>query len=84
MERLALFCPCWVGEIMATYHGIVEVRCLSCDRSTREVWEMEALNDLDALCECGARFRLWVNEDGTRCVTLEGDNQDVQRLEYKG
>jgi hypothetical protein len=68
----------------ATYHGIIEVRCLSCDRSTREVWEMEALNDLDALCECGARFRLWVNEDGTRSVTLEGDDQEVQRLEYKG
>jgi len=68
----------------ATYHGIVEVRCLSCDRSTREVWEMEALNDLDALCECGARFRLWVNVDGTRSVTLEGEGQDVQRLAFEG
>ena len=68
----------------ATYHGIVEVRCLSCDRSTREVWEMEMLNDQDALCVCGARFRLWVNEDGSRCVTLEGEDQEVQRLDFKG
>jgi hypothetical protein len=68
----------------ATYHGIVEVRCLSCDRVTRDDSEMMLFNDLDALCECGARFRLWVNEDGTRSVTLEGDDQEVQRLEYKG
>lgn len=72
-------------NIMATYHGIVEVRCLSCDRVTRDDSEMMLLNDLDDLCECGARFRLWVQEDGTRCVTLEqGDDQDVERLEYKG
>ena len=70
---------------MATYHGIIEVKCLSCERSTRDDSEMTILNDLDCMCECGARFRLWINEDGTRCVTLEtGDDQDVQRLDFKG
>ena len=69
----------------ATYHGIVEVRCLSCDRVTRDESEMTILNDLDPMCECGARFRLWVNEDGTRSVTYEsGDNQDVERIDFKG
>jgi len=51
---------------------------------TRDDSEMMLLNDLDDLCVCGARFRLWVNEDGTRCVTLEGDDQEVERLDFKG
>jgi len=74
-----------VQLIMATYHGIIEVRCLACDFVTKDDSTMEWLNDACLPCgECGKQFFLWVNKDGSRCVTLEGEDQEVQRLEYKG
>ena len=66
---------------MATYHGIVEVRCLACDFVVKDDYTMEMLNDAVWPCgECGELFFLWVNKDGSRCVTL-GDSGD-NRLEW--
>lgn len=48
----------------ATYHGITKAICLSCDKITTEISELEIMNDLDNLCDCGDRFTEWETKEG--------------------
>lgn len=66
--------------------NIIEVRCLSCDKVTRDEVEISTLNDLDPICDyCGARFRLWIRDNGTRSITFDeiGDNRNVEIIHFK-
>lgn len=55
------------NQIMnATYHGITKATCLSCGKETKNISELELLNDLDSLCDiCGTRFTKWQTTEGT-------------------
>lgn len=55
----------------ATYHGITKATCLSCDKITTDISELELMNDLDDLCDCGDRFTQWEDKDGKIVITCE-------------
>jgi transcriptional regulator NrdR family protein len=58
-----------------TYHGIKKATCLCCGKQTTEIIELELLNDLDNLCECGKRFTKWETINGN-FVTIELDDNE--------
>jgi hypothetical protein len=55
----------------ATYHGITKATCLSCNKITTDISELELMNDLDNLCSCGDRFTQWEDKDGGIIITCE-------------
>jgi hypothetical protein len=59
----------------ATYHGITKATCLSCGKETNEIAELELMNDLDNLCECGHRFTKWETKEGTFVTCELRDNK---------
>jgi len=62
-------------ETATTYHGIVKAECLSCHKVTTDAMSLEAMNDLDPMCDvCGARHVRWTLADGTVSDTQEDED----------
>jgi len=68
----------------ATYHGIVEVECVTCGIKTNDVSVMEILNDVDMICDlCQTRNRKWTLVDGSVFITRETakDSDEFEKIE---
>jgi hypothetical protein len=54
---------------VATYHGIVELECLSCGYVTQDDYTMLIINDTATPCQCGSSFWLWTNSNCAQIVS---------------